>query len=507
MAIEPYATIKAMVSNKPSWIADPNEQMRIAAYDVYESIYWSVDGTFKLVARGTEDKPIYIPSGRTVVETMHRFTAPKPNIVPDPLFGDDTQQLLAKQVWTDFARRERFLSRFNANKRNGLIRGDWAWHIYGLAEKAPSTRISLEAVDPGMVFPIRNPNNLNEIIGYHIAEPFEDGDKTRVRRLTYRKTTGMGGPSPIEMSDAIYEVDKWGGPGMDPADEEVVQVITPPVVLPQPIDSLPIYWIPNRESDREFGSSEMKGIERIIAAINQGISDEDLALALEGLGVYATDAGKPQDENGNDTDWTFGPGGVVELPSGKSFKRVNGVGTMTPYQQHLDYLHSRGIDETLGIPAAAKGRVEVSIAESGIALMLELAPLLSSAEEKEATITDRLTNLLYDLPKWFVAYEGSIMSPLLDTRLIPTYGAKLPPNTSKDLAELLKVAQASPQIVPMSYVRQRMRLIGFDDMPDDATLDAAILAEQEARARVQQDAFGAAVDNQVQSELNGNVGG
>lgn len=155
-----------------------------------------------------------------------------------------------------------------------------------------------------------------------------------------------------------------------------------------------------------------------------------------------------------------------------------------------------------GTPAVARGTVNVQAAESGIALLLELSPILARAEEKELTITDRLGNMFFDLPKWLVAYEGGIMNPLLNVRMLPTYGDKIPPNRSKDLADLLTIAKATPQIVPMKYIRQRMRSIGFDDLPDDATLEAEILAEQEARARVQQDAFGVAVDREVNADLN-----
>jgi hypothetical protein len=500
MTTDNYATAKPFLGALPAWIASDAEKRRVASYALYEAMYWNVPDTFKLVSRGAEDKPIYVPSGKGIIETMHRYLAPSLTVVCDEMYGTPQEQVAALQVWNDLARRERFASKFNSNKRYGLIRGDSAFMLSGNPIKEPGTKISILPVDPSSIFPIENPAMPGEIIGYHIAEEVQRGDKTFIRRLTYRKETGMGGPSPITMEDALYEVDAWGGPGMLEEEAKVVEVLSPLVTLPQPIDSLPIYMIPNFEIPNSiYGASEMKGLERMMAAVNQSVSDEELTLALEGLGVYWTDSGSPVDENGEETDWNLGPARVVEVPTGKKMNRLNGASSMAPYQEHIKMLMDMLYE---GTPAVARGTVNVQAAESGIALLLELSPILARAEEKELTITDRLGNMFFDLPKWLVAYEGGIMNPLLNVRMLPTYGDKIPPNRSKDLADLLTIAKATPQIVPMKYIRQRMRSIGFDDLPDDATLEAEILAEQEARARVQQDAFGVAVDREVNADLN-----
>jgi hypothetical protein len=501
--MDPYSTAKPFLSGLPSWIADVEEQRRVASYALYEMMYWNVPETFKLVSRGMEDSPIYIPSSRIIVETMHRFLAPKMDVIADPKYGTPADQLIATQVIEDFMRRERVKSKFNANKRYGLIRGDWAFQIYADPSRVETTRLSLLPVDPGSIFPIYNPNNIDEIIGYHIAEQFLDNDgKVLTRRLTYRKATGVGGPSPITVEDAIFEANAWGGPGMAEEDIKLIQQVMPLTTLPAPIEQLPIYMIPNFETPGTiFGSSEMRGLENLIAKINQSISDEDMALALEGLGVYVTDAGTPVDDDGEEVPWNLGPGRVVEIPTGKKFDRVGGSSSMAPYQEHIALLRNV-MDESAALSAVAKGKVDVTVAESGIALALELAPLIARADEKEITITDRLTNMFYDLAKWFVAYEGSAFNTLVEnTRWIPIYGEKLPPNKKQDLADLLSIAKATPQLVPTSYIRARMRAIGYTDLPDDATIEAEILAEAEGRARVKQDAFGAGLDRQINSEL------
>lgn len=496
-----FSTAKPLLGSLPAWISDPVEQQRIGAYALYEAIYWCVPDTFKLVSRGAEDRPIYVPAGRVIVETLHRYMANDLTVIPDPVFGTPNDQLLATQVFTDLARRERFYSKFNSNKRYGIMRGDWLWHVYADPLRGPGSKISIFPLDPGSVFKITNPENIDEVVGYYIAEQFIDpaDGKAYVRRQTYRKDSGTGGPSTISYADELYEVDKWMDPEAAP-----VKAMAPALTLPSPIDSLPIYHIPNfDEPNTLWGSSEMRGLERIMAAINQSISDEELALALEGLGVYATDSGTPVDENGEEVPWNLGPGRVVELPDGKTMNRVTGVSSVNPYQDHLAYLHKL-MDESMAMSAVAKGTVDVQVAESGVALQLELAPLLARSAEREQIVTDVLTNMLFDLAKWYVAYEGTAFNSLMEvTRWIPTYGPKIPVNKAKEVEELLLIAQAKPQVVSMSYVRNRLRTLGYDDMPDETTMAAEILSETQATAQISADVTGARVDQELNAELNG----
>lgn len=495
-----YASAKPLLGSLPTWVPDATEQMRLGAYALYEAIYWCVPDTFKLISRGAEDKPIYVPSGRVIVETLHRYMANDLTLIADPLFGTPNDQELATQVITDLVRRERFYSKFNTNKRYGIMRGDWLFHVYADPLRPPGSKISLFPLDPSSVFKITNPENIDEVVGYYIAEQIIEPDgKAYIRRQTYRKDTGIGGPSPVSYADEVYEVDKWFD-----AEASPVRVILAPTPLPAPIDSLPIYHIPNfDEPNVLWGSSEMRGLERVMAAVNQSISDEELALALEGLGVYATDSGTPVDDSGEEVPWNLGPGRVVELPDGKDMKRITGVSSVTPYQDHLTYLH-RLIDEACAMAPVAKGSVDVQVAESGVALQLELAPLLAKAVEKEQIVTDVLTNMLYDLAKWYIGYEGTSFNSLLEaSRWIPKYGPKVPVNKAKEVEELLAIAAAKPQVVSMSYVRNRLRTLGYDDMPDETTMAAEIMQETQAAAQIAGDVTGARVDGELNAELNG----
>ena len=112
---------------------------------------------------------------------------------------------------------------------------------------------------------------------------------------------------------------------------ELVRDVIPPGYLPDEITSIPVYWFKNREwSGWEFGTSEIKSLEGLMKAISQQDTDVQGALSLEGLGVYATDGGRPIDQNNNEIDWVISPGSVIELTPGAGFKRVQGVTSINP---------------------------------------------------------------------------------------------------------------------------------------------------------------------------------
>ena len=64
--VTPYSSVAPFFAETPS--AVPEDQVeRLAAYDVYEKIYWSTPRTFKISMRGTNDQPIYVPNARAIV--------------------------------------------------------------------------------------------------------------------------------------------------------------------------------------------------------------------------------------------------------------------------------------------------------------------------------------------------------------------------------------------------------------------------------------------------------
>lgn len=491
-----WKTAEPLSQGLPQWVGDLDAQ-RIAAYTLYEQIYWNVPEAFQLQLRGSDEKPIYIPSAKVIIETAHRYLAPAVSIINDPEVSTATDSEIAVSdlALTNLLRRERFYSKFSAAKRYGLIRGDWLVYVKGDGAKPEGSRLSIFFIDPAMYFPIENPNNVDEIIGCHLVSFEKLGDDEVIRRVTYRKTTEMGGPSPIEVTDELYEVDGWGGPGIE--QKSPLKQVTPKMTLPAPIDQLPVYHIRNfEEGGTPWGSSELRGMERLLTALNQGISDEDLSLALEGLGVYVTNAGEPIDENGDAAAWNLGPARVIELPTGMpdaKFERVSGIGTVTPYQDHLKFLE-RWLNMGSGTPEIAVGRVDVAVAESGVALSLEMAPILSRMEEKDLIVTDVSRNFLWDLKKWIAAYESETISE--GVIWTPSYGPKLPENKKQRFDQIMILAAANPPIVSAQWVRAELTKLGYT-FPDDTVMMAQILEERTMVGAVEADALGARMDQEL----------
>jgi hypothetical protein len=171
----PYSTVAPLIGVQPSWVP-ALEQERVASYLVYEDIYWNNPATFKLTARGSEDNPIYVPTGRTIVDTTNRYVGAGFDFTVDPTVGTPDVQALAVRSFTSLFRREKLKSKYAMNKRFGLVRGDWLWHIYADPAKAPGTRISVLAVNPGSWFPVYADDDLDRLVKIHLAEQYLTSD-------------------------------------------------------------------------------------------------------------------------------------------------------------------------------------------------------------------------------------------------------------------------------------------------------------------------------------------
>lgn len=490
----PYSTLRAFFpATMPTWIPDELDQQRIESYKIYEEIYWNVPDTFKLVARGTEDKPIYLPSAKTMIETCNRYTATsmKVNIEPTLVDAAISADITAyQQVWNDLFKRERFWSKFAGNKRYGLIRGDWLWRIMADPTKPEGSRISIRELDPASYFPITDPDDVDHIIGCHIVDQVAiSEDETELRRATYLKPGSERNPGQyVTYQFDVFDsdADDWNALG------KPKRVITPLTTLTG-ITNLPVYHIKNfDEPANPFGSSEIRGMERIIAAMNQAISDEDLALALDGIGLYETDAPPPTDDNGNVINWRLGPGRVVEHPAGTKFSRVSGVGSFGPFQDHLGFL-TKALREGAGTPDIAIGVVDVTVAESGVSRLLQLAPLLARTEEKDTSIVEVHTQMFYDIQhEWLPTYEGISQEGVMVT---PVVGNKLPEDVDGRLKQLNDMFDR--KIISAQYYRQEASKLGFE-FPDG--MDAEIIKETTDLATAA-DPFG----DRINSELGGST--
>lgn len=462
----PYSTGAFMFGQKPSWIPDPLDQQRIQSYQLYEEMYWNAPDIYKITLRGSNSAPIYIPKPRVIVNTTHRYTAPDFRVTARSSVGSAvTADVQAAQLaLSDLMARERFRSKFNGNKRYGIMRGDWIWHVTGDLAKPLGKRLSITALDPAMYFPITDEDDVDRIVGCHLVEQITTNDGPRIRRLTYRKVPKADGTNRITVEDGLYELDKWNGPK-----DKAKTVLKPLTELPEDITALPVYHIKNTEEPgNPFGSSSLRGLERLASAINQTISDEDLALALDGIGMYATDGDHPVNDQGQKVPWQLGPGRVVHT-NGTFFNRVSGVGSVTPYGDHYDRLWN-AMKEAANTPDVAIGGADVSTAESGIALALRMSPMLSTAREIGEIVTDVHTQLFYDiLNGWMPAYEETEFT---DVTVSCTVGDAVPIDRRARLDELNDMLDRG--VIDTEFYRAEATKLGYefpDDMADKAAAE------------------------------------
>jgi hypothetical protein len=466
----PYSTVRSLLGTLPDWLAEM-DALRLTSYGVYEQIYWNVPETFVLVARGTDTRPIYVPTGRVICDTTNRYLAAGFSWNVTEGSAPTGEIATATEAFKALFDRERFVSKFNAAKLDGLIKGDWGWHVLADPAKPPGARITLKAIDPGSMFKIFHPDDIDRVMGVDLIDVFMDGDDQLVRVQRYSKGVNPYDPSTedglIYTFTAIFTLDDYGDPTKRP-----VRTVDGPRPLPPQITALPVYHIPNNETvGNPYGSSEMRGLERIMAAVNQAISDEELALALEGLGMYATDAGQPVDpDTGQKTNWRMGPGRVLNLPTGTKMDRINGVSSVTPYMDHLAFLIN-SMKDASGTTDAAAGKVDVQVAESGIALTLQLAPMLAKVATRDTTVVDIHRHMFFDLRAWLQAFEGiNIPNAIVE----PVLGEKIPINKTGELNNILAVLEATGMV---DWALRELTKLGYTFTAEDL---AAALANRAA---------------------------
>lgn len=486
----PYSTVRPFLGTLPSWVP-PLDQERIASYQKYEEMYWDVPETYKIVQRGSDSLPIYVPNGRIIVNTTNRFLARGETWLVDPAFGTPEEQKVASGLFTRLFRRERWRSKSNMNKRYGLIRGDAFYHVVADPKKAPGRRISIYTLDPASVFWIHDPDDADKIIGVHIVDQVVFDNKTLLLRQTYRKTEN----GRITTELAIFKPDKWADPALTDGktNPQPEKVLVPLQELPEDITAIPVYHVRNfEEPGNPYGSSELRGLEVLSAAVNQTVSDENLILALEGLGMYATNADPPTDDDGNETTWKLGPGRVVEVAADREFKRISGVGSVEPTQSHVMMLVNF-MREAAGTPDVAIGSVDVSIAESGIALQLRMGPMLAKNEEKEDIILDVKAQMYYDIQTmWFPAFEAVDLSTV---SVVPHVGSPLPVDRAGSVQEIIALYEA--KLISAEYARQKLSELGGYDIPAD--MGQAILTETAELAKAG-DPFAGRVETELLDE-------
>lgn len=473
----PYSTVSTFFGAKPTWIPDDLDVMRILSYQTYEEMYWNVPDIFKVSLRGTNDLPIYIPATRTIVDTTNRYYGVdfRP-VVTDALSGapstDSTAAMLAVR---DLMKREKFRSKFNGYKRYGLIHGDAMWYLTADDTKPVGSRLSITSIDPGMVFWIPDEDDVDKVTGVHLVEQIVDAQGApKIRRVTYRKVPRADGRNTITFEEGIFAIDKWFGP--DVTAEVKIQDVTP---MPDTITALPVYHTKNfEEPGNPYGSSEVRGLERIMGAMNQAVSDESLALALMGIGMYATDASQPIDPvTKKPVAWQLGPGRVVHH-DGTNFSRVPGVsGLAESYGVHY-YRLWEALRQASSTPDIAIGSVDVQVASSGIALALQLGPMLAKAAEKNDLLLDTHNNLFFDiLTMWMPAYEQTTFEGISVDCVV---GTGVPLDREARFAEL--DSMLAQGVIDTDYYRTEATKLGYVFPDDIGTKADAEFAQRNAAA-------------------------
>ena len=472
--ITPYSTIEKFMGGVPSWAPTDQDNERLAAYTTYEAMYWSIDQAFELIRRNDDGKAVYVPRPKTIVDTTAHYLLKGMKVtIADPSKNAEMQQFL-----TDFLARERFYSRFEVAKLSGVVRGDWIFHMTADPLKEEGKRISLNSIDPACYFPEFDSDDLEVRTGVKLVEQSEhpdDPSKTVVKVLRYWFEYGPDGKkvSPLVWREEnLWEMEGWD----NPKKAKKVKTILPAATLPTDITAIPVYHFKNAEWEGyPFGNSELKGYERLFRAIDQAISDTEISLALVGLGVYATDAGRPRDSQGREVDWVVSPGTVWEMPGATMVKRLEGITSVTPVLDHVEYLEG-ALYEASGTSDVATGKVDVQTAESGIALALRFMPTLAKIEYRDTAGVEILTQMWYDWKFWVKAYESRDFTA---TEIIITLGEKLPLNRDKFIAELNNMRDR--KIISRQFYRDMMKLhLGYN-FPDN--IEQQIIEEEVALAR------------------------
>lgn len=478
-------------------VVDPLDKRRIQAQDLYENLYINSTFNLKLVLRGDDSYPIIMPSGRKMIEATNRFLGLNLDYLVEGV-GDVGTQTALDDYFKALYKQEKIKSKFESSKRWGLIRGDGMLLIYADPNKPIGKRIGIAELDPRQVFEIEDANT--NLIGYYLAEIVQDfrdpndTSKTICKRTSYKKVVDDNGqPTGSITTDVTHwEIGKWDdrNPG-----NELEQVTSPifdeeEMTLPEPISQLPIYhWRNSSFQGTSWGTSQLAGLETLLYALNQTLTDEDATIVFQGLGMYVTTSAPPIDATtGEITNWNIGPKQVIEIGTDQKFDRVTGVGNLQPFQDHMNYIGEKGLAESSGIPEVAIGRVDVSSAESGIALKLQLLPLLSQNSEKELEMINIMDQFHYDITTmWLPAYEKETFGnadTMSQMSVVCLFDDPMPEDRDSEIQEMILLRTSN--LILTSMAVEKLQALGWKypstDPNTGAELDstgiAALLSAQ-----------------------------
>lgn len=452
-----WSTLAPLLGNESlNWPKD--DELRIKAYEKYDQIYWN-DPTQYAIRVLEGEQPLYIPNARVIVNTTAYYLTKGLQIQ----LGDKKTAELTK-FFEDFMARETFYSTYNIVKHTAIARGDGVLHIMADPEKKDGKKVSVEMLHPGNVYRVWDDDG--HVIRADIAYIWEDPelvlenpngeDPEKIRVLRYTKEDGK-----VSREELTYDKhQEWWDEEEDPH-----SILLEREELDEAITQIPIYWFKNIDWGDQFGSSELRGLELIQSSISQGATDTQASLGLEGLGVYATDGGRPVDEHGEESEWEVSPGKVMEVPQGSYFRRVEGVGSITPMMDQIGYLEDKVLSGS-GITDIAIGKVDAQTAESGIALAIKFSPTLAKLEFRDTAWGEKLTQMFFDLKTWFKVYEDEDFG---EVEILITWDEdKLPVDRKARLNELNNMVDRG--IITKKYYREEAVKLGYK-FPEEKTLE------------------------------------
>lgn len=499
VAVSPYQTALALKRPAPNHVLPGLDSDRIQAYATYEDIWNNVSTAFDELLRKSDD-PIarrYVPAVRGIVEATNRYLAQDLKVnwtpVPGATVTDDALTEFRARM-DDLSAREELVIKFMSLKRWWLIKGDAIFHLSADPSKPEGSRIRINEIQPEEYFPIMDPSDGERRTGCYLASlVLNDEDEEIVQRIEYHRV--MNEEDAAELSAPLgsvitrigfYETDGWD----DREEDAELKAVDPPawasggawdallegVVLPAQITSIPVYHFRNNRRGGPagtFGLSEIQGLETILAGLIQNTSDEDVAIALQGIGMYWTDSGRPRDAQGKEVDWVISAASVIELEKDGKFGRVAGVGSVEPMQQHINLLNASAREAT-AVPDIAIGRIDAQAAQSGVALRIEFMPILAKNLEKEQELKSKLNQMFFDLVNsWFPAYEGWQPLPV---RPSITFADPIPTDRTAVLSEILQMVAA--RVVSVEWAQKELaERLGY---AFPAGMIASIVKEQQS---------------------------
>lgn len=507
MAVSPYATAAPLKRPIPTYVTNPEDQERIRAYTTYEDVWNNVPEAFAALLRASDD-PIsrrYIPAAREIIEAVNRYLGQDMETVWTPIPGatvTDEQMAQWKAQLAAFWAREEVGIKFMSSKRWLLIKGDALLHVTADPTKDEGSRVRLTEVEPEQYFPIWDPADGERLLGcYLVSVVQDDDDEDIVQRIEYRKVLSeeqaaeLAAPlGSIFYRLGFFELDAWDDRSQDDDDPKPVD---PPewsavaegapdpfagFALAPEITSIPVYHMRNHRRGGKagrFGTSEIQGLETIFSGVIQNATDQDLAVAMVGLGTYYTTSGKARDKDGNIVPWVIGPASIAELEPDGTFGRVDGITTVQPILDHMKFLVD-GARSSNGAPSIASGAVDTSVTLSGVAMRIQFMPVLAANAERELEMSSRWTHLLYDLLNmWFPTYEGWAPLPLQPSC---TFGDPLPPDRAAVILEVTTLLTAG--VISKEFAVQYLAdKLGFQfpvGMLEQATVEQQAALDAEA---------------------------